>query len=570
MLSRFRIGDRIASLIGIGVVGLIAIGTIGAVSTSATQRMLSRTESDALKPIEQISQLNESMQETFRQLLMAVQHNPILPAAKRHDHPASLHTGAMENAIARMNEVLQAYRSSGAGANFNEVVARVEAAEGKLIEEGLRPIAQKILAGDYDQAGIDLTTKTLPLFNEVKKGAEQLLERHREAAREIERSAEEQYAFVVRVLIIGGSMVFAIMVGVAFLIAKSITQPLNLVTKTMTTMATGNYSAAVPGRDRKDEIGEIASAVQVFKEGMIEAERLRKEKADAEGADRQRRHAEMEALAQRFENEIGEIVDTVSSASGELEMAAHVLSKTADTTKELSSVVSQASEESSTNVGAVAAASEELAASVNEISRRVQESATIAATAVAQTQRTNEQVNALSEAATHIGDVVELINTIAGQTNLLALNATIEAARAGEAGRGFAVVATEVKALAEQTAKATGEISQQIGSIQSTTRGTVIAIQEISATIARISEIATAIATAVEEQEAVTQEVSRNIHRAAQGTQEVTSNIGNVRRGANETGSASSQVLGSARALSEQSTRLKLEVERFLDSVRAA
>jgi methyl-accepting chemotaxis protein len=570
MLSRFRIGDRIASLIGIGVVGLIAIGTIGAVSTSATQRMLSRTESDALKPIEQISQLNESMQETFRQLLMAVQHNPILPAARRHDHPASLHTGAMENAIARMNEVLQAYRSSGAGANFNEVVARVEAAEGKLIEEGLRPIAQKILAGDYDQAGIDLTTKTLPLFNEVKKGAEQLLERHREAAREIERSAEEQYAFVVRVLIIGGSMVFAIMVGVAFLIAKSITQPLNLVTKTMTTMATGNYSAAVPGRDRKDEIGEIASAVQVFKEGMIEAERLRKEKADAEGADRQRRHAEMEALAQRFENEIGEIVDTVSSASGELEMAAHVLSKTADTTKELSSVVSQASEESSTNVGAVAAASEELAASVNEISRRVQESATIAATAVAQTQRTNEQVNALSEAATHIGDVVELINTIAGQTNLLALNATIEAARAGEAGRGFAVVATEVKALAEQTAKATGEISQQIGSIQSTTRGTVIAIQEISATIARISEIATAIATAVEEQEAVTQEVSRNIHRAAQGTQEVTSNIGNVRRGANETGSASSQVLGSARALSEQSTRLKLEVDRFLDSVRAA
>jgi methyl-accepting chemotaxis protein len=570
MLSRFRIGDRIASLIGIGVVGLIAIGTIGAVSTSATQRMLSRTESNALRPIEQISQLNESMQETFRQLLMAVQHNPILPAAKRHDHPASLHTGAMENAIARMNEVLQAYRSSGAGANFNEVVARVAAAEGKLIEEGLRPIAQKILAGDYDQAGIDLTTKTLPLFNEVKKGAEQLLERHREAAREIERSAEEQYAFVVRVLIVGGSLVFAIMVGVGFLIAKSITQPLNLVTKTMTTMATGNYSAAVPGRDRKDEIGEIASAVQVFKEGMIEAERLRKEKADAEGADRQRRHAEMEALAQRFENEIGEIVDAVSSASGELEIAAHGLSKTADTTKELSSVVSQASEESSTNVGAVAAASEELAASVNEISRRVQESATIAATAVAQTQRTNEQVNALSEAATHIGDVVELINTIAGQTNLLALNATIEAARAGEAGRGFAVVATEVKALAEQTAKATGEISQQIGSIQSTTRGTVIAIQEISATIARISEIATAIATAVEEQEAVTQEVSRNIHRAAQGTQEVTSNIGNVRRGANETGSASSQVLGSARALSEQSTRLTLEVDRFLDSVRAA
>lgn len=570
MLPHFRIGHRIASLIGIGVVGLVAIGAIGVVSTSATQGMLSRTESDALRPIEQISQLNESMQETFRQLLLALQHNPVLPAAKRHDHPVSLHTGAMENAIKKMNEVLQAYRGSGAGAKFHEVVARVETAESKLIEEGLRPTAQRILAGDFDQAGIDVTTKTLPLFNEVKKGAEQLLERHREAAKEIERSADDQYTFVLRILVIGGSLVFALMVGVAFLIARSITQPLSLVTKTMTAMATGNYSVAVPGGNRNDEIGEIANAVQIFKDGMIEAERLRKERADADGADLHRRKAEMTALAQRFESEIGEIVDAVSSASGELEIAAHGLANTADTTKELSSIVSQASEASSTNVGAVASASEELAASVNEISRRAQESATIAAMAVTQTERTNEQVNALSQAATRIGDVVDLINTIAGQTNLLALNATIEAARAGDAGRGFAVVATEVKTLAEQTAKATGEIGQHIGGIQSTTRDSVLAIQEISSTIVRISEIATAIATAVEKQESVTRQVSSNISMAAQGTQAVASNVGDMQRGANETGSASSQVLGSARELSQQSARLKSEVGKFLNSVRAA
>lgn len=570
MFSNFRIGSRIASLIGISVAGLVAIGVIGVVSTSTTQRLVLRTESDALKPIEQLSQLNESMQESFRQLLMALQHNPILPAAKHHNHPVTLHTEALEKAIAAMNEALRTYRNSDAGTRFNDLAARVQSSETKLINEALRPIAQKMLAGDYDQAGIDTTAALLPLFNEVKKNAEQLLERHRETAREIERSAEEQYAFVFRVSLIGGALVFVLMAAGAFVIARSITRPLSSVTKTMTVLATGDYSAVVLGRDRKDEIGEIANAVQVFKDSLIDAERLRKERAEAEGAEQQRRRVEMNELAQRFESEVGKIVDAVSSASEELETAAHTLSKTADSTKELASVVSQASEESATNVGSVAASSEELATSVTEISRRVQESATISATAVAQTQRTNDQVNALSKAATRIGDVVELINTIAGQTNLLALNATIEAARAGEAGRGFAVVATEVKALAEQTAKATGEISQQIGSIQSTTRDSVVAIQEISTTIARISEIATAIATAVEEQQAVTQEVSRNIHLAAQGTQDVTTNISDVQRGANETGSASSQVLGSARALSQQSTRLKSELGKFLESVRAA
>src|SRR5437899_2269044 len=236
----------------------------------------------------------------------------------------------------------------------------------------------------------------------------------------------------------------------------------------------------------------------------------------------------------------------------------------------MATAVASASEEASTNVQSVASATEELSSSVNEISRQVQDSARMANDAVGQARATTVEVGELSKAASRIGDVVELINTIAGQTNLLALNATIEAARAGEAGRGFAVVASEVKALAEQTAKATGEIGQQISGIQSATQASVGAIKEISGTIERLSEIASAIAAAVEEQDAATQEISRNVQQAAQGTHQVSSNVTVVQRGAAETGSASAQVLSAAQMLSGDSNRLRHEVGKFLDSVRAA
>jgi methyl-accepting chemotaxis protein len=233
-------------------------------------------------------------------------------------------------------------------------------------------------------------------------------------------------------------------------------------------------------------------------------------------------------------------------------------------------MVAAASEEASTNVQSVASATEELSSSISEIGRQVQESARMATDAVGQARSTNDRVSELSKAASRIGDVVELINTIAGQTNLLALNATIEAARAGEAGRGFAVVASEVKALAEQTAKATGEIGQQISGIQSATQVSVNAIRDISGTIEKLSEISSTIAAAVEEQGAATQEISRNVQQAALGTTQVSAHITDVRQGASETGSASAEVLSAAQSLSGDSNRLKLEVGKFLDSVRAA
>ncbi|CCD88449.1 putative sensory transducer protein; signal peptide [Bradyrhizobium sp. ORS 285] len=356
---------------------------------------------------------------------------------------------------------------------------------------------------------------------------------------------------------------------VSFLMVRSISAGIASIVKPMQALGEGDLSANIPHRGAKTEMGVMADALQIFKDALI-AKKAADEAAAKDAEAKIERGRRVDAVTRQFETVVGDIVNTVFSASRQLESSADTLTSTADRSQRLATTVASASEEASTNVQSVASATEELSSSVTEISRQVQESARMASEAVTQARTTNDQVGELSKAAARIGDVVELINTIAGQTNLLALNATIEAARAGEAGKGFAVVATEVKALAEQTSKATGEIGQQISGIQAATQESVNAIRTISGTIERLSEIASAIAAAVEEQGAATQEISRNVQQAARGTQEVSANIADVQRGASETGSASSQVLSAAKSLSTDSNRLKTEVSRFLETVRAA
>ncbi|HKO73631.1 MAG TPA: methyl-accepting chemotaxis protein [Bradyrhizobium sp.] len=375
-----------------------------------------------------------------------------------------------------------------------------------------------------------------------------------------------QWQMAVAILLIA-----TLVLAAGFFIGRSVSRPLAQMSRALVDLAKGNFSIVLPGLGRSDEIGEIAQAVESLK---VTAEQRARDEAEAKLRQDQiaagQRKQDMIKLADTFESAVGEIVETVSAASVELEASAATLTSTAERAQQVTTSVAAASAEASSNVQSVASATEEMGSSVNEISRQVQESARIANDAVVQAHETNDRIGELSKAASRIGDVVELISTIAGQTNLLALNATIEAARAGEAGRGFAVVASEVKALAEQTAKATGEIGQQIAGIQSATQQSVGAIKEISDTIGKLSEISSTIAAAVEEQGAATHEISRNVQQAAEGTSRVSVNIGEVQRGASETGSASSQVLASAQSLSVESNRLKLELGKFLESVRAA
>jgi methyl-accepting chemotaxis protein len=375
--------------------------------------------------------------------------------------------------------------------------------------------------------------------------------------------------FIIILWSVSGVVLLMIGAGI-FGMGFGVIAPVSRMTEAMQRLARGELESDIPSLKRKDEIGSMAGAVQIFKDNALRVQAMESDQAAFKDKLEADRKAAMQEVADGFEAAIGRIIETVSAASVEIETAASSLTKTAETTQQLSTTVTDASDRSSTSVRSAASTTETMASSVAEIARQVQASHQVTGAAVQQADQTNARIAELSQSAGRIGEVVKLITAIAEQTNLLALNATIEAARAGEAGRGFAVVAAEVKALSVQTAKATEEVGAQIAQMQSATDQSVAAIKEIGGTIAQISEISAAIAGAVEEQGAATREISRNVQEAAEGATHVAGSIADVKRGAERTGAESGQVHGFARSLRHESDHLKLEVEKFLKTIRAS
>ncbi len=469
------------------------------------------------------------------------------------------------SAMARLKFVETALEAIPAG---EEKVAQAVKDANLQLEEYRKALTKLIEnAKEVDELSIEMADSTAAIMKASNAMKADLLADQQRVDSESSATIGEAQRLIV-MLAIGG---FLLGGALAVFLGSGISRPIIAMCKAMRELAGGNFDVVLPGLGRKDELGDMAGAVEEFKmQAIAKAERDAATLDDQNKAAAAGRRAELIRFADEFEAAVGSIVANVSASAVQLEASAGTLTRTAETTQSLSGQVAGASEQASSDMQSVAAATEQLSASVDEIGRQVQESNRIAEAAVLQAQQTDGRIGKLSRAAQEIGDVVKLITAIAEQTNLLALNATIEAARAGDAGRGFAVVASEVKSLASQTAKATDEISTHISGMQGATQESVAAIKEIGGTIGQISHIASTIASAVEEQSSATQEIARSVQNVAEGTGEAAVNIMEVSRGAAETGSASANVLESARSLSAESSRLRDELNRFMANIRAA
>ncbi|WP_148259223.1 HAMP domain-containing methyl-accepting chemotaxis protein [Polymorphum gilvum] len=464
---------------------------------------------------------------------------------------------AVKGALDALGGSMRSVRERQLHAELNELLAAYTTSFAKAAED--RQKIEELVEGEMlEQTRI--LQKDLKLLRQKAADAEHAIELA--LAKELE-TAELGVALAG----VGGVVIGAVL---ALLLGGQIANPVIAMTSAMTRLAAGDVDGEVPARDRKDEIGQMAQSVQVFKDNAIAKIALEREQEEAKARAEADKRRMMQELADEFERAVGGFVQGLASTSTELQAAAQTLTTTATETSAQSTAVSAASEQAAASVQSVASAVEELSVSVKEIAEQIAASSQISNQAVSEAQAASHRIQSLATTSQTIGEVVGLINAIAEQTNLLALNATIEAARAGEAGRGFAVVASEVKQLAEQTARATSQIADQVAHMQSETSAAVASIGGVSSVIGRINEIGTLVASAVEEQSSATQEIARNIQQVATGTTEVSSNIGGVSLAAEDTGAAATQVLSASGEVSQQSERLKQEVDNFLHKVRSA
>jgi methyl-accepting chemotaxis protein len=561
ILSRLRLRSKLALLLGLA--GVAAVASTGVAAYALHQRMLD----DRIDKLHAVS-------------------DAALGLARSLESEVAAHRMTREQALALFGNAVHAIRFDG-GENY--IV--VQTLENEIVFHGGNPKLDQTVSGARDGNGRLLTDlisdalrngdESVMAFAFPKPGRTEPQPKVGFVARfapwglvfnttAFTDDLDAAFAATLRGLALTGGGILLVTLLLAWLVNRDITRSLGGLRAAMERLARGDLAADIPGAERRDEVGAMAAATRVFKDGMAEADRLRAEQEELKRQAAAEQKATLHRLADDFESRIGGLAGMLSASSTELQGTAQSMTNTATAGNQRATAVAAAAEQASAGLQSVASAAEELSSSIGEISRQVAQSSKITAKAVDDARRSDAIVRALADGAEKIGAVVDLITSIAGQTNLLALNATIEAARAGDAGKGFAVVASEVKNLASQTGKATQEIDAQISQIQAATKEAVEAIRGIAATIEEVSTIAATIAAAVEQQGAATSEIARNVQQTTQAARDVTASISGVSQAADETGSAAGQVLNAASDVSRQAEQLSAGVNTFVAGVRAA